>query len=41
MNLFCFILQLLGKGTFYFLNISGLIVKFCNYLHKIEIKQAF
>ena len=38
MNLFCFMLQLLDKGTYYFSNRSNVIANFYNYLHKIYIK---
>jgi hypothetical protein len=38
---FLFMPQLFGKDTLYFLNNGNLIAIFCNYLHKIDIKQAF
>lgn len=41
MNLFCFMLKILGKDTYYFSNRNNLIAIIYNYLHKIDIKQAF
>ena len=41
MSLFCFMLKILGKDTYYFSNRSNLIAIIYNYLHKIDIKQAF
>lgn len=40
MNLFCFMLKILGKDTYYFSNRNNLIAIIYNYLHKIDIKQA-